>query len=204
MAAVAYGFVPVPRRDVFHVRTTTPVFDPDGALIREHQLLAVKVEVARLWLLFLPTFLAIAFLVITAAHGTTRKIRLLDRLFGAQSSYVIVMGCRILLVAVTAALSTWIGERKTLRDAHATSAMSASIQEGGRVSYVFLDPDGSYCGGESFAFNLIRPVTWPGWFSTTWIIPTSTGSRWRLFFTKSSLLGTGSRNLTTGPLWLDQ
>jgi hypothetical protein len=55
--------------------------DPDHSLSWEHDRLAVKVELARLWLLFLPTFLALAFLVVAAAHGAVWKFSLLNRIF---------------------------------------------------------------------------------------------------------------------------
>ncbi|MGA3300980.1 MAG: hypothetical protein ABSD87_12890, partial [Candidatus Acidiferrales bacterium] len=69
VAAVVLGFTLYPLRDVFHLRTTLTVATPDGNLVLEHDYLAVKVQLARLWLLFLPTLLAVGFLVVTSANG---------------------------------------------------------------------------------------------------------------------------------------
>jgi hypothetical protein len=81
IAAVAFGFLLRPRREVFYVGTTVRVADPDRKLSLEHERLAVKVEVVRLWVLFVPTFLALAFLVAAAANGRVWKFSLLDRIF---------------------------------------------------------------------------------------------------------------------------
>jgi hypothetical protein len=55
VAVVAFGFSLRPRRDVFYVRTTVKFTDLDRNLSVEHDQIAVRVEMARLWLLFLPT-----------------------------------------------------------------------------------------------------------------------------------------------------
>ncbi len=67
--AVLAGFLMHPRRDVFYVRTALPVMDPSRNKFLEHDLLAVRVEPVRLWLLFVPTVLAVACLVFVAARG---------------------------------------------------------------------------------------------------------------------------------------
>src|SRR5579859_753137 len=69
VTAVLVGFLMHPRRDVFYVRTALPVMAPDRTKFLEHDLLAVRVELARLWLLFVPTALAVASLVFLAAGG---------------------------------------------------------------------------------------------------------------------------------------
>jgi len=61
---VLFGFVLRPHKDTFYLRTTLVVAEPDHPLCVEHDRVAVRVEVARLWLLFLPTFAAIAFLIV--------------------------------------------------------------------------------------------------------------------------------------------
>jgi hypothetical protein len=43
------GFLPAPRRDVFYVRTTVRLSDADRNQTLEHDFLAVKVELVRLW-----------------------------------------------------------------------------------------------------------------------------------------------------------
>ena len=67
VTAVAVGFLMFPRKDVFYVRTTVKSIVASGP-IAEHDYVAVKVELARLWLLFLPAFLAVAFLVVPATR----------------------------------------------------------------------------------------------------------------------------------------
>jgi uncharacterized membrane-anchored protein len=69
VTAVLAGFLMHPRREVFYVRTALPVIDPDRNKFLEHDLLAVRVELVRLWLLFVPTVLAVASLVFFAAGG---------------------------------------------------------------------------------------------------------------------------------------
>lgn len=61
VAAVVVGFLMYPRREVFYVRTAILLIQPDRNRTLEHDLLAVRVELARLWPLFVPTFLAVAF-----------------------------------------------------------------------------------------------------------------------------------------------
>ena len=48
--AAVVGFLLHPRREVFYVRTAIRLIDPRQAL--EHDFLAVRVELVRLWLLF--------------------------------------------------------------------------------------------------------------------------------------------------------
>lgn len=50
--------------------------DLDYLVSLAHDRVAVRVELARLWLLFVPTFGALAFLLITFANGTTWKFSL--------------------------------------------------------------------------------------------------------------------------------
>jgi|HubBroStandDraft_6_1064221.scaffolds.fasta_scaffold581827_2 hypothetical protein len=72
VAAVVVGFLMYPRTEVFYVRTNLRLIRPDRNRAFEHDLLAVRVELARLWLLFVPTFLAVASLVFFAAGGPTK------------------------------------------------------------------------------------------------------------------------------------
>jgi hypothetical protein len=81
-------------------------------LSSEHERLAVKVEVARLWLLFLPTSLAVAFQVLTAAHGTLWQIGMFDWI---ENRYALLIFNRTLLVFIVGALSIWIPEERTIR-----------------------------------------------------------------------------------------
>ena len=76
---VVVGFLLRPRQEMSYLRTTLVVSEPDYPLCVEHDRVAVRVEIARLWLLFVPTFTAIAFLIVTSAKGTTWNFTLLDR-----------------------------------------------------------------------------------------------------------------------------
>jgi hypothetical protein len=154
VAVVAAGFLFRPRKDMFYLRTTLVTSEPDYPLSVEHDRIAVRVELARLWLLFLPTFAAVAFFVVTSAKGTTWDFSILDR-FWDTSSYPIVLGIRAFQIVVVGILSTWVSERWVLRDAEACSADSVSMMAG-RLLYSFKDRFGEYYGGEGFPFALLR------------------------------------------------
>ena len=70
---VAVGFYLCPRKDVFYVRTTAWRMHLDRNLSCEHKQLAIKVELARLWLLFVPPSLAVSFLIVTPWLIASRK-----------------------------------------------------------------------------------------------------------------------------------
>jgi hypothetical protein len=154
VAAVMVGFLLRPRKDMFYLRTTLVVSEPDFPLSVEHDRVAVRVELARLWLLFLPTFAAVAFFIITSAKGTTWDFRVLDSIW-ERGSYPVILGIRALQIVVVGLLSAWLSERWVLRDAEACSADSVSILEG-RLLYSFKDHQGEYYGGEGFPFALVR------------------------------------------------
>jgi hypothetical protein len=129
VTVVVLGFLFRPRKDIFHLRTTLVVSEPDYPLAVEHDRIAVRVELVRLWLLFLPTFAAVAFLVVTSAKGMTWNFSLLDR-FWETATYPIFLGIRAFLVLVVSLLSTWVSERWVMRDAEACSADSVSTKTG--------------------------------------------------------------------------
>lgn len=87
VAAAVVGFAMHPRREVFYVRTSVRVLVPDRRRAIEKDLLAVRVELARLWLLFAPTFLAVAFLVFFASGGPT-KFSFLNWIFTSRLAYL--------------------------------------------------------------------------------------------------------------------
>jgi hypothetical protein len=159
IAAVAFGFLLRPRRDMFYVRTSVHFVDHDRNFLVEHDRLAVRVELSRLWLLFLPTFLALAFLVVEAVRGTLWNFSLLNRIFsvGGYNGYLYIMFCRGALLIVAGILSVWISERWVLRDADLCNARSLTVREG-RASFMFVDRSGEYYGGEAFPFGLVRPA----------------------------------------------
>src|SRR5690348_3952833 len=70
VAVVLCGFLLHPRKEIFYLSTTMVVSEPDYPVCVDRDRIAVRVEVARLWLLFLPTVAAIGFLVVTSAKGT--------------------------------------------------------------------------------------------------------------------------------------
>ena len=154
VAVVVAGFLLRPRKEMFYLRTTLVVSEPDFPLSVEHDRVAVRVELARLWLLFLPTFAAVAFLIVTSAKRTTWDFSLLDR-FWDTGSYPILLGIRAFQVIVVGLLATWVSERWVLRDAEACSADSVSVTAD-RLLYSFKDRLGEYYGGEGFPFALVR------------------------------------------------
>jgi hypothetical protein len=156
--AVVVGFSLRPRREVFYLRTTMHVPDPDYAVAVEHDRIAVQVELARLWLLFLPTFAAVAFLLVTYANGTTWKISLIDSSFVNWldlGPYPVILFFRFLIIAVLGLLTAWISERWVLRDASACSAGSLH-RDGKRIMYSFKDPLGEYYGGQGIPLGATR------------------------------------------------
>lgn len=159
VTAVAFGFLLHPRNEVFYVRTTVRLPDPDNYLLIEHDGLAVKIESVRLWLLFPPTALAVAFLVLAAANGTLWNVSLLDRLSSAYygGGVEIILFLRFPLAFVAGVLWLWISERRVLQNADACSATSVTI-DGGTVSFLFVDRRGGYGGGDGLCFGLVRPA----------------------------------------------
>ena len=162
VTAVLAGFLMHPRRDVFCVRTALPVMDPDRNKFLEHDLLAVRVELVRLWLLFVPTCLAVAFLVFFAAGGPM-KFSFLNWIFSSPYAYLPVMVLQYPPILVLVLLAAWIDERWVLRDAEARSARSFSVSCSpggrlGRVSHLFMGEHGEYYGGDCSYFGLVQPT----------------------------------------------
>jgi hypothetical protein len=159
VAVVLLGFILRPRKEVFYIRTSVGVPDIDYLVSVEHDRVAVRVELTRLWLLFVPTFGALAFLLVTFANGTTWRFSLWNSSFMATffeaGPYPVFLFCRILLAVVIGLLSTWVSERWVLRDADACSADSVS-HVAGRLLYSFRNRAGEYYGGEGFPLGLAR------------------------------------------------
>jgi hypothetical protein len=149
VAIVLAGFLAHPRREVFIVRTSNWIESPDDVSL-EHDCVVVRVEVARLWLLFIPTFLAVSFLVIAATTGTVWNYPLI----GSSWTISPYLFGRVLVVVVWGITSTWLSERWTLHQADAGCCAGYADIKGGRVSYSFVDRHGEYYGGEDFAFGL--------------------------------------------------
>lgn len=158
VAAVVFGFCLRPSKEVFYLRTTVHVPDPDYAVVIEHDQVAVRVELARLWLLFIATFMSVAFLLVTFASGTTWKISIIDSslvYWLNLGPYPVLLFFRFLVIAVFGLLTAWITERRVLRDASLCSAATLSRYKN-RIIYSFRDPSGEYYGGEGIPFGATR------------------------------------------------
>ncbi len=161
VAAVAVGFLMYPRTEVFYVRTTLQLIRPERNRALEHDFVAVRVELARLWLLFVPTSLAVASLVFLAAGGPT-KFSALNWIFSSRFAFIAVWLCLYPSLLVLVLVSAWIDERRVLRDAEACSARSFTFFHSGggrivRVSYLFMGDHGEYYAGECMYFGLVHP-----------------------------------------------
>lgn len=157
-SAVAAGFLMHPRREVFYVRTAVPRVDPGGNKLLEYDLLAVRVELTRLWLLSVPTVLAVASLVFLASGGPT-KFSFLNWLFSTRYAPIAILLLEYLPLLVFLLTAAWIGERRVMRNAEASSATSLSISRAqvgptGRASYAFRGENGEYYGGYCFCLCL--------------------------------------------------
>jgi hypothetical protein len=152
VAIVGIGFVIRPRKEVFYVPTTLTV-DDDGDFAVEHDYIAVRVEITRLWLLFIPTFAALAFLIVTAAKGIPNGVLWEFNPFHSYSSLFIIV--RYPLAAVVAILYMWLTERWVVKDADACSVRWLSGWTGA-VSYSFVDHFGEYYGGNGVGLGLVR------------------------------------------------
>jgi hypothetical protein len=121
----------------------------------EHDYLAVKAELTRLWLLFLPTLLAVGYLVVSSASGNLWKFSFLNRVFSSQYAYIALLIWHAPPVIVVVLLSAWISERWVMRDAEACSARSYSVTNRS-VAYLFMGERGEYYGGHCYYFGLVR------------------------------------------------
>jgi hypothetical protein len=158
VVGVTVGFLMHPRRDVFYVRTTVRLVDPDRKQFLERDFLAVRVELVRLWLLFVPTVLAVAFLVFFAAGGPM-KFSFLNWIVSTRYAPFAVLVLQYPPLVVFLLVAAWIGERRVLRNATACSARSFSVARArvgmaGRISYLFMGEHGEYYGGDCFCLHL--------------------------------------------------
>jgi len=158
VVAALVGFLMHPRREVFYVRTAVRLIDPDRRQALEHDFLAVRVELVRLWALFVPTFLSVAVLVFFAASGPA-KFSYLNWVFSSRYAQIVFLFCQYPPLLVFVLLVAWIDERRVMRDAEACSARSFSINRAGvgwvgRVSYLFMGEHGEYYGGDCLYFEL--------------------------------------------------
>lgn len=151
VAAVITGFCIPPKSEVVYVWLTyyaRDLSEPEMLNITK-QALAVRVELARLWLLFVPTFIAVAFLLASIARGTTWKFSIIQSSEVAGVWFLYLL--RFFVFAVSAMLTAWLLERWILRDAEGSLVKSVTPYSATRV-YSFVDSAGEYHGGESSLF----------------------------------------------------
>jgi hypothetical protein len=158
LTTVVAGFLMHPRTDVFCVRTAVSLIDPDRNEFVEKDFLAVRVELVRLWLLFVPTILAVASLVLFAA-GTPMQFSFLNWILSSPYAPVAILFVQYPPFLVLLLTAAWVGERWAMRDAAACSASSFSVSRAqfgraGRVSYAFRGEKGEYYGGDCFCLYL--------------------------------------------------
>jgi hypothetical protein len=156
VAVVTAGFLVSPSKQVFYIRTTNFVVNADRQLCIEHDRIAVRVELTRLWLLFVPTFAAVAWLVVMLARGLWGFRTIADPAFDPMDSYPYLFAVEISGGAVLTLISAWMHERWMLRDAEACSARTSGLQTR-TVKYSFQDPDGQYYGGYGLRLGPLYP-----------------------------------------------
>jgi len=163
VTTVLAGFLMHPRREVFYVRTAVPLLDPSRNKLLEHDLLAVRVELVRLWWLFVPTALAVASLVFFAAGGPM-QFSFMNWLLSSRYAPIAILILQYPPLLVLLLTVAWVEERRVLRDAEACSARSFSISHAqvgraGRISYLFMGEHGEYYGGDCFCLylGLVQP-----------------------------------------------
>ena len=163
VTAVLVGFLMHPRRDVFYVRTAVQLIDADRNRSIERDFLAVRVELVRLWLLFVPTVLAVASLVFFAAGGPMQS-SFLNWFFSSRYVFIPMAILQYPPLLVLLLIAAWLDERRVLRNAEACSARSFTVSRGqvglaGRVSYLFMGEHGEYYGGDCFCLylGLVQP-----------------------------------------------
>ena len=67
--AIVAGFLLRPLKDIVLVRPNLSFSSPVPSRSVKHDQVALRVEITRLWLLFLPTFAALAFFVVASVNG---------------------------------------------------------------------------------------------------------------------------------------
>jgi hypothetical protein len=208
VGAVFVGFCLRPTRELFYVQTSVRSRESGGHHAIKRDQLAVKIELVRLWLLFVPTALAVCLLVVSSAGGTTPQLGLLGRLsfanYIASYNFFSPFG----LVAITVlywlpfllliGLGLWINERWIVRKAEACSATSFRVRGKGlarSVTYAFRGEHGEYFGGDC----LFTGMTDPFELSSIVVYKVDNPNRSRIatgfFFHKFVIIGRGLADL---------
>lgn len=151
IGVVAFGFLLRPQQEVLYLKTRTTHKGSDGLYV-ERGTVAIRIELTRLWILFVPAFLAVTFLILIWARDSSWKLDLFDLIepIGMHSAVAILfsrIGLTIVLIVV-GILSEWVSERWMLRDAAACSARSLTVGRGG-IFYSFVDDTGEFYGGHA-------------------------------------------------------
>jgi hypothetical protein len=146
IAAVIAGFMLHPRKDVYYVRTKIRARDRRGQLTKERDVVAVRVELVRLWLLFILTMPAVGLLVFAAARGKFWEFSALNRIFAGTGETALFQAMLFAPFSVSLLLWIWINERWVMRDAEACSAREYKI-DGRAITYQFLGEHGEYYAG---------------------------------------------------------
>jgi len=159
IAGALLGFLWQPASEIFYVQTLVFV-EGSGHRAMRRDRVAVKAELARLWLLFLPTITAVGLLLTIFARGAgwwgifwnIKPIQVFlenGAIFGLWSLDAFLAGVILLL-------SAWLSERWVLRNADACSAKSLR-KDGRRMYYGFQDSAGEWYGGYGFPFSKNYP-----------------------------------------------
>jgi hypothetical protein len=156
VAAAVAGFVMHPRRELYYVRTTVRRISANRKQVSEPDVVAIKVELQRLWLLFLLAAGSEAILVFLVA-GSPTKFSVMNWLFSSTGGLLPMTLYFYAALFVLVLLAAWVGESRVMRDAEACNARSFSISTEtrgfGRVSYLFMGERGEYFGGSCLYFG---------------------------------------------------
>jgi hypothetical protein len=155
IATVVLGFSLQPNKEVYYVQTTRRLREPSGNQALEKDFLAVKIELVRLWILFVPTFIAVAYLIASSANGVLWKFSVLNWSFNSPYSSWLILGGREMIGLNFLLLYAWVSERRVLRHAEASYAISF-VAETMNVTYAFYDAQGVIQGGDCSSFDLTR------------------------------------------------
>jgi hypothetical protein len=160
VAAVIAGFAMQQSKDVYYLKTRTLRPRAGEAATPEHDYVAIRLELVRLWLLFIPTMFAVSFMVISSARGKFAGESFLNRIAGSSvlhpASFSLAQPIAYLSIAVGMVLFFWLSERRALRNVEACSA-SHYARKGWTIGYQFRDEKNAYCGGDCVFFGLVRP-----------------------------------------------
>lgn len=150
IAVILAGFLLVPDCDHWKVWMKTYDFAEDEeetvSLYSSHEPIAVQAQVANLWLLYLPTMLAVGYLLLASARGVP-QLRIEE-----LAPYPVIFILRLGVAAVWVLLSSWGYERWVLRRAAAAQIAGTAALHEYMVGYYFRVEKDVY-GGESFPWR---------------------------------------------------